>query len=705
MHNQLEPSPIIIFGAPRSGTTYLGHILDHHPEVCISNEIRLFAWAHKSLNVLTQQDQALLGHRETFVKHLRSCYPELIRSFYKKLAPQARYWGDKNPHYADRQNKGCLDTIADLFPETRFIHIIRDGRDVVSSLLKKNWANFEEAHRLWLDHIDIGCEFGRERPAWQYFELRYEDLIEDDLGVVRQLLDFLGIEMHERVEEFCRQQRASRVPLSAPTRDLTDVTSSEWSRLLDSRQQFRSLELLGSHLIGHGYETETSFLQRYLEVSQRCGREIIYPLRPVAAAVPQGSTVVVISRGDDELMKLDGRKAWHFPQTEDGTYAGHYPADSTEAIAHLEALRARGGEFLLIPHTAYWWLTSYSGFGRHLQSLYPRVSDHDAGCLIYDLRHQPSVLPQEHASGSAAAQPRISDVDPTSSNVDLTSSSGELLRSNGDLLKRPPSRYFFPRVTQRRGSVTFTCNICGGRGEAFLERLDREGASCKRCGSSVRWRSIVHVLSMELFGESLALEAFPRRPDIKGLGMTDWDGYAGPLARTLGYTNTFYHTEPKFDITSQDLDPAFTEAFDFVICSDVIEHVAPPVSVAFENMRRLLKPNGVLVFSVPYDHGPEAKEHFPDLYDYQVLQRNGHYFMENTTRDGSLQVFDNLVFHGGPGTTLEMRLFSEASLMREFHAAGLGSVKIYRDPVLERGIYCRRNWPRDRSFPMAVRPA
>jgi len=87
--------------------------------------------------------------------------------------------------------------------------------------------------------------------------------------------------------------------------------------------------------------------------------------------------------------------------------------------------------------------------------------------------------------------------------------------------------------------ITFRCNICGTESETERHQLAREKASCTHCGSTVRWRSIVHVLSVELFGESLALRDFPHRPEIRGIGMTDWDGYALPLAEKLGYTNTY----------------------------------------------------------------------------------------------------------------------------------------------------------------------
>src|SRR5207245_1994126 len=59
----------------------------------------------------------------------------------------------------------------------------------------------------------------------------------------------------------------------------------------------------------------------------------------VAATVPPGERVLVVSKGDGALLELDGLAAEHFPQGDDGAYAGHHPATSAEAIDQLEALR------------------------------------------------------------------------------------------------------------------------------------------------------------------------------------------------------------------------------------------------------------------------------------------------------------------------------------------------------------------------------
>jgi GT2 family glycosyltransferase len=99
--------------------------------------------------------------------------------------------------------------------------------------------------------------------------------------------------------------------------------------------------------------------------------------------VPEGATVLVISRGDRELVRLAERKGEHFPQDGDGGYAGHHPADAGEAIAQLERLREQGAGFLAIPPTARWWLDHYGDFARHLEDRYRRL---EAGaCEIYDL--------------------------------------------------------------------------------------------------------------------------------------------------------------------------------------------------------------------------------------------------------------------------------------------------------------------------------
>jgi hypothetical protein len=100
--------------------------------------------------------------------------------------------------------------------------------------------------------------------------------------------------------------------------------------------------------------------------------------------VPTGATVLVVSKGDNQLLELGNRRAWHFPRSEDGS-AGYYPADSDSAIVHLEKLRAKGAEYLLFPISAFWWLEHYTGFAAHLK-LHYRVVAEEESLLVFKLR-------------------------------------------------------------------------------------------------------------------------------------------------------------------------------------------------------------------------------------------------------------------------------------------------------------------------------
>ena len=109
--------------------------------------------------------------------------------------------------------------------------------------------------------------------------------------------------------------------------------------------------------------------------------------------LPAETTILVVSKGDEELLKLGHRKGLHFPQNGEGAYAGHYPTTSAEAIDHLEGLRTRGADYLVLPNTAYWWLVHYDEFKQHLDARYNRVWT-DERCIIYQLaeRARPGLL-------------------------------------------------------------------------------------------------------------------------------------------------------------------------------------------------------------------------------------------------------------------------------------------------------------------------
>ena len=115
-------------------------------------------------------------------------------------------------------------------------------------------------------------------------------------------------------------------------------------------------------------------------------RHLMKAIRKVVEEyVPQGATIAVVSRGDDEMLDLGAHPAWHFPREGDGTYLGYHPHDSAQAIGHLEELRREGARFLLLPPTAYWWLDHYRNFALHLKQRYRQLTQEEDGCVLFEL--------------------------------------------------------------------------------------------------------------------------------------------------------------------------------------------------------------------------------------------------------------------------------------------------------------------------------
>jgi glycosyltransferase involved in cell wall biosynthesis len=102
------------------------------------------------------------------------------------------------------------------------------------------------------------------------------------------------------------------------------------------------------------------------------------------SVVPATSSVLVVSKGDERLVQLNGSKAEHFPQDETGKWAGFHPKTSADAIAHLEALRSRGADVLVFPMTSFWWLEHYQELTEYLQTNYV-LMHRDEDCEVFGL--------------------------------------------------------------------------------------------------------------------------------------------------------------------------------------------------------------------------------------------------------------------------------------------------------------------------------
>jgi SAM-dependent methyltransferase len=207
----------------------------------------------------------------------------------------------------------------------------------------------------------------------------------------------------------------------------------------------------------------------------------------------------------------------------------------------------------------------------------------------------------------------------------------------------------------------------------------------------------MQMLSRELFGTDVILPHFPMLKSIRGVGISDSADYAARLATVFDYKNTEFDRAPRLDI----MQPNGREfgTYDFITCSEVLEHVGAPVEVAFSNLFRLLKPHGVLLMTVPYAPQGQTVEHFGPMDNFGLAKVGGQTVLVRRKPVGGYEVFDNLVFHGGSGSTLEMRVFSEQDLRSQVLQAGFSSFEIYGDSFPEFGVLHDETW----SLPGAAR--
>jgi SAM-dependent methyltransferase len=205
-------------------------------------------------------------------------------------------------------------------------------------------------------------------------------------------------------------------------------------------------------------------------------------------------------------------------------------------------------------------------------------------------------------------------------------------------------------------------------------------------------------LSQELYGEIIPLVEFRKNKNYVGIGLSDTEIYARPLSLIFSYVNTYYHKDPKLDITS--VPSKFINSADFVIASDVFEHIPPPIEKAFCNLYNVVKNGGVVIFSVPYINHGTTIEHFPEIFDYHITTEGGKKLLINKTRDGKIQRYENLRFHGGAGATLEMRIFSKPSLIKHIESAGFTDITVYDMSTPEFGILANEEGS---SFVMSMR--
>jgi hypothetical protein len=201
-----------IVGSPRSGTTLLRAMLDSHSQLAIPPESYFIFSLHRQFSEIHRpwdRDTFLmvLGRHERFQlwgipeeklaealgRRAPTTYSDAIRGvfqLYAQLRGKSRY-GDKTPKYSIH-----IPLLAQLFPEGRFIHIIRDGRDVALSLMdvRLGLGHAREAALLWRARVRAARRAGALLGPHRYQEVRYEDLIDDPEGVLTSLCSFIDLD-------------------------------------------------------------------------------------------------------------------------------------------------------------------------------------------------------------------------------------------------------------------------------------------------------------------------------------------------------------------------------------------------------------------------------------------------------------------------------------------------------------------------------
>jgi hypothetical protein len=382
--------PIFIIGSPRSGTTILATSLSKHTALWTSGEsdilYHLFNAQHidRVYEEATARPYTWLKQESVTRQEFRVALGAGINALFTSRSENKR-WIDQTPLYTL-----MADVLADMYPNSKFIHIMRDARKVVRSMMgfgysrsTDSWVyDFGEACRTWREYTDSAMEFQQRLPE-RCMTVRNEHLADEPIEGFAELLRFLGLPCEPAPALYFQSNRinSSFNRLSSVNDSLTD--SDPWSTW-SSNEKSVFFHEAGDALLRYGFVDQSEHRRMASETTVIEDTLAADIGRVVAGALPSGATVLVVSRGDDRLCALDGHRAWHFPRAGDGRYAGYYPANSDEAIGHLEILRIKGAEYLLFPTTAFWWLDYYREFGEYLAHQYTPMVDH-ASCRIYRL--------------------------------------------------------------------------------------------------------------------------------------------------------------------------------------------------------------------------------------------------------------------------------------------------------------------------------
>jgi hypothetical protein len=222
-----RPAPVIV-GVARSGTTLLRMMLDANSQLAIPPETnfgpaldafeRQGAGAAARVAVQSQPWGDFSISADEFIQLVDDsqpgCFGDFLRIFYKLYAARQGKprWGDKSPYYVTK-----MSAIHTHLPEARFIHVVRDGRDVALSMQPLWFGPSAPADvaRWWVRTLESARRQAEDLP--HYTEVRYESLVLEPVPTLQRICDFVELEWEESMLDYHRD--AGR-RLAAETVDL-----------------------------------------------------------------------------------------------------------------------------------------------------------------------------------------------------------------------------------------------------------------------------------------------------------------------------------------------------------------------------------------------------------------------------------------------------------------------------------------------------
>ncbi len=238
--------PVFLVGAECSGTTLLRLMLDHHPQIAFFFEFQ-YSVAKLSDGAgwpdLREYRDYLDGDRIFRAGQLivdpTLDYPHLIDSFLRQKR--------------DRDHKKVVgavvhydyDRLLRIWPDARFVHIIRDGRDVAQSAILHGWGgNLYTAASKWLNAEELWSRFSTEIPRDRYHEVRYEDLVRLPEEVLDGICKFIGVPYDRAMFDYIHDST-----FSAPSPARLD----KWRTALSSYELQLAEARMGDMLVARGY--------------------------------------------------------------------------------------------------------------------------------------------------------------------------------------------------------------------------------------------------------------------------------------------------------------------------------------------------------------------------------------------------------------------------------------------------------------------